>query len=215
MGQLIDLTRRRFGRLTVLRRDLSYGPATAGIRVRWICECDCSSLVSVTAHDLKAGDSASCGCLHKELLSNRSKTHGQTSSPTYHSWVAAKMRCTDPANVHYEQYGGRGIAMCDRWSTSFDAFLADMGERPDGMSIERIDVNGDYSPGNCKWATPKEQANNTRYSRLIDWRGGRRNLSDIAALECIPRTSLNKTYLKVRDMEVAVALVRSLMKRSP
>ena len=215
MGTFIDLTGFRFGRLKVLNRDLSCGPATNGVRIRWTCECDCSSIVSLTGHDLKAGTSNSCGCIRKELLSNRSKTHGLTNTITYHSWMAAKMRCGNPNNIHYEQYGGRGIMMCDSWKNSFENFLSDMGERPIGKTLDRIDVNGHYSPDNCRWATAKEQARNTREARFFEWRGETLMLADIAKMEKIPRSSLNKRFLAVGDMELAVQMVRALMKKRP
>jgi hypothetical protein len=101
-------------------------------------------------------------------------------SPIYLSWQSAKGRCHNPADKRFPHYGGRGIRMCDRWLNSFENFLADMGERPTGMSLDRIDVNGDYAPDNCRWATAKEQADNRRRTVWVDYEGSRVTLKDFA-----------------------------------
>jgi hypothetical protein len=115
--------------------------------------------------NLRSGDVRSCGCLQREIIARRNRTHGHSvrgaETPTYRSWKAMHTRCTNPNPSTWAHYGGRGIEICERWR-SFESFLEDMGERPEGTSIDRIDVDGNYEPGNCRWATPTEQRANRR-----------------------------------------------------
>src|SRR5690606_14083096 len=104
-------------------------------------------------------------------------THGFSKTPTYKSWDSAKQRCTNPADDHWPDYGGRGIGMCARWLQSFENFLTDMGKRPDGTTLDRLDVNGDYSPENCRWATPIEQHNNKRINTFVEYDGKRQTIA--------------------------------------
>lgn len=122
-------------------------------RVLWKCRCDCGGETVVMASNLKNGNSRTCGCSRI--------THGATDTPTYRSWHSMIHRCSSPYTNGYENYGGRGIKVCPEWS-DFEQFLADMGERPAGKTLDRIDPDGDYEPSNCRWATPVEQAANKR-----------------------------------------------------
>jgi hypothetical protein len=161
MGPLIDLTGQRFGRWTVLA--LSEG----GHNARWLCTCDCGTTRPVTGKSLRGGVSTSCGCRTREVSSARLTKHGHTRGYTetraYRAWRAMINRCTNPNDESWEYYGGRGIKICRRWRRSFKAFYADMGDPPPGMTLDRWPNNdGNYEPGNCRWATPKQQRANQR-----------------------------------------------------
>lgn len=150
-----DLTGQTFNRFTVLRR----GENTKIGQASWICRCDCGEIRSVKTYSLKSGNSKSCGCYHRDAITK----HGQVKSPEHRSWGAMKSRCLNPGAAGFESYGGRGITVCERWAESFEAFLEDMGPRPSPRhSIDRINSDGNYEPGNCRWADPRTQGNNRR-----------------------------------------------------
>lgn len=156
-----------FGRLTVV----AMGERMPSGAVRWQCRCECGRVSLVGTSHLKSGYTKSCGCLQRDVTTQRLRTHGLTGTPTYASWVCMWERCSRESNCAYAYYGGRGIRVCDRWN-EFENFLADMGIRPPGTSLDRINGDGHYEPGNCRWATRSEQALNKR-----GWRG-RRTLDD-------------------------------------
>jgi len=156
-----DLTNQRFGRLTALARIKIFHKRLA----RWRCICDCGTTKLVRTSDLVQGKSTSCGCKRKENFKYDQTTHGHaagTWSPTYHTYAGMIKRCYYPASISYPYYGARGITVCDRWQERFENFLTDMGERPEGTSLDRIDPEGHYEPINCRWATPHEQRINQR-----------------------------------------------------
>jgi hypothetical protein len=169
MPERIDLAGARTGMLTVLH-DCGV-PSKNGGR-RWVCRCDCGNEVTVASKALRKHLQKSCGCLVR--------THNMSRTTTYKSWQMMWQRCTNKANENYQSYGAKGVSVCDRWK-AFEFFVADMGERPDGTSLDRIDPFGNYEPDNCRWATSAVQKANTRSSlgyRTLD--GERISLSQMA-----------------------------------
>jgi len=178
MGRLIDLTGQRFGRLVVT--GISHKKAiSSGTVIYWTCLCDCGSATSVRSQLLREGETRSCGCLAKEVTRDRARVHGGTGSATYTSWRAMRERCNNKNNKRYANYGGRGIKVCQRWE-NFEAFLEDMGERPEDKTLERLDVNRDYEPGNCVWLDASKQAQNTTRSRRVSYQGRVWSLKELA-----------------------------------
>lgn len=171
MPNLKDHTGSRFGRLTVVGR----AGTSPSKKVLWLCNCDCGEQATCIAQELTTGSTKSCGCLRREVTSQRATTHGMCRDgslpPEYHSWSNMIQRCTNPNNPKYDDYGGRGITVCARWVDSFESFLEDMGEKPEGYSVERINNNGNYEPGNCRWATQAEQVINSRHCRMLSFNG--------------------------------------------
>ena len=176
MSAALDLRGRRFDRLIALDRL----PQEEGrTKVRWLCRCDCG-LTSVTTTDqLISGHTRSCGCLHKDNLRKRNRTHGLGRPGTYGTWSNMIQRCSNEKNPSYADYGGRGIKVCERWKM-FEHFYADMGDRPPMTSIERSDFNGDYESGNCCWASNFDQARNKRSTRMLSHDGKTQCVTDWA-----------------------------------
>lgn len=171
-----EMQDKRFGRLVVVREA---EPQIQVLRSRryWLCQCDCGATSLTEQSKLLSGHTRSCGCLKTERgreNGKRNRTHGRTHTAEYFAWGAMLRRCTDPHNIGYKDYGGRGITVCERWR-SFAAFFADMGPRSSpAHSIDRFpDNNGNYEPGNCRWATKEEQDNNRRSSRFLTFQGQR------------------------------------------
>ncbi len=149
----------RFGKLVVVAK-AAERPGSKG-RYYWSCACDCGSAKDVGRAELIKGDTKSCGCINPR--------HGMSHSSTHKSWTAMIQRCTNPKREAFPYYGGRGITVCERWATSFAAFFADVGERPPGTSLDRYpDPDGNYEPGNVRWATSLEQALNSRVTKLTE-----------------------------------------------
>lgn len=165
-----DITGLKFGRLTALtltKRDRF----KIGV---WKCRCECGNECEVRLCSLTAGSTKSCGCYNNEVRSERilrtqpSRTHGLSKHPLYQTWSTMKSRCYNENATKFKLYGARGIKVCDRWRESFENFLSDMGERPEGKTLDRVDCNGDYSPENCKWSSHSEQNLNRRHVTVQD-----------------------------------------------
>jgi len=174
MKKIIDLSGKRFGRLTVIGqaevRD-KHG------RVLWNLLCDCGKEVCYETGRFKYGNTNSCGCYRQEKVGNEHRKHGLSKTPIYQCWVAMKKRCQNPKSSDYYLYGERGIKVCERWSI-FENFYADMGDKPEGMTIDRIDCNADYTPENCRWASITEQARNKRNTIKVTFNGVTKSLRD-------------------------------------
>lgn len=172
----------RYGRL-VIERELEPALTVRGVIAsrRLLCRCDCGKEHIVRMSNLKSGAVQSCGCLGRELSSQRARKHGGKVDPNtlYAIWRGIKVRCYNPDHEHFDLYGGRGIVMCDEWRDDYAAFEAAAGERPSVKhTIDRIDTNGHYQPGNIRWATMKQQNRNRRNNRLVVYAGVEMPLSE-------------------------------------
>lgn len=173
-----DLTGNRYGLLVVT----GFSHVHKRKRYFWHCRCDCGQTATVNGDNLTRGATRSCRCLEASSKIGRRRTHGQRQSPEYNCWAAMKGRCCNPNNDAYPDYGGRGVLVCDRWLISFENFLLDMGPRPSNRhSLDRFpDPFGNYEPGNCRWATQKQQNRNKRVHRILEFNGQRKMLAEWA-----------------------------------
>lgn len=186
MGQHIDITGKRFGRAVAV----SYvGRQKA--HARWECLCDCGNRFLALATNLKTGNTNSCGCLKKEVCKTVNIKHGASDTSIYNIWIGMIRRCSDKNNPAYKNYGARGITVCERWK-SFENFLNDMGHRPSGMSIDRINNDHGYSKENCRWATPKQQSLNSRRNRFIEFSGEKKTICQWAEITGLSHATLHR-----------------------
>lgn len=169
----VDLTNLKFGRLTAV----SPNGKTKHNKITWLCKCDCGKLKTVISGNLKSGTSNSCGCLMME----QNTKHGDHKTAFYNAWRDLKFRCNAPSSPEYHNYGGRGVKVCKEWNDDYLNFKNDMFDSyVHGLSIDRINVDGDYCKENCRWATNKEQCNNMRKNVRIDTPWGLLTLSQAA-----------------------------------
>ena len=176
MGRKLEnLNGQKFGSLFVLKYDSNY---------KWFCKCLCGKIISVKSAKLKNGDTKTCGC--KIGFSS-----GNSKLVEYKIWLGIKNRCYNKNYMHFDSYGKRGIKVCDRWLESFENFLEDMGKRPSKeFSIDRIDVNKDYSPENCRWVDQKTQARNKRNTKIVNYKGVEKPVIELCE-------ELNLNYSKI------------------
>jgi hypothetical protein len=191
----IDLTQQRFGKLLVLTK----APNRRG-RTHWHCQCDCGTTCIVSTDGIRTGKTRSCGCLRIELAAGKI-THGHARrgkhTNSYRTWRSMFERCYDKKSKWYHRYGGRGIEIDPRWF-EYEGFYADMGDCPEGMSLERVHNNRNYWVGNCVWATQKQQARNTSTSKLITWQGQTKPVAEWAELQNIPQNTLWQRLFRLK-----------------
>lgn len=196
MSKLIDLTGKTFGRLVVIERapTIYYNRGSA---VPWLCRCSCGNEKLILGGCLARGGTISCGCFLNEHRGQHRLTHGYASkkvrSSEYHTWCSMKGRCLNKDDAAYPNYGGRGIAISKEWAESFLSFLKDMGPRPPNTSLDRIDNNKGYFPGNCRWASRVIQNRNTRRNTMITVRGVTLSLPEWAE-----RTGIKNATIQAR-----------------
>lgn len=202
MTAMIDLSGKRVGILTVLGQ--------ADRWPYWTVRCDCGVEKRVRGDHLRSGRTISCGCEHARRASARvsalhraNVTHGMTGTRIHSIWFGMKQRCLNPNSKHFNSYGGRGIAVCERWMT-FENFLADMGEPGPGMTLERINNGGNYEPDNCCWATRLVQMNNRRVCRHFTARGETHTLSEWSRISGIHRNTLDQRIATGETIEEAL-----------
>ena len=199
---LEDLSGTVIGRLTLIKKL----PKITGRAIKYRCVCECGNTKDICSTSLKNGDTKSCGCLRTEMTIERETIHGHKSkggcSDEYITWVSMKERCYNKNNKRYNCYGGRGIKVCQRWLHSFPNFFMDMGKRTSKKhSIDRINVNGNYTPSNCRWATKKEQQRNQRTNRWFEYKGIKLILSDWAKKLKVDKASIYYQLSKNRGFD--------------
>lgn len=198
-----DLTGMTFGRWTVLNL-----AATNTRQAYWHCRCSCGVERECRGDQLKAGTSVSCGCYMVECRT----THGKSLTPTYYTWKSVLARCTNPKSTFFHRYGGRGITVCERWM-KFDNFIADMGERPAGKNLDRENNNGNYEPGNCRWATQKQQCLNKCNNRIIEIDGVSKSVPEWCKHFGVAlTTAYSRLYLLKWDEVLAVSTPSTIVR---
>lgn len=195
-----NLIGQKFGRLLVVKE----GERSSSGRVRWHCVCDCGKELDVYGPSLKSGNTKSCGCYHSDAARISHTTHGFGSRKNrpriYSIWCAMKSRCYQPKHGEYHRYGGRGIAVCDEWRTSFEAFKewADKSGYNSTLDLDRIDNDKGYSPENCRWVTKKANANNTSQNHRVFFRGSMRTIAEVADMVNLPYWAIYQRVTKLK-----------------
>lgn len=204
-----DLKNKKFGRLTVIEEvEVAY-------RSKWLCQCDCGNQKIIREDALLSGATVSCGCYHKEIVSVKQTTHGESKTRLYHEWQQMKRRCNNPNYKFYPYYGGRGIIICDEWQSDFEAFRAWSLSHgyDDSLTLDRIDSNGNYEPANCRWATRKTQQNNTRRTRLFTINGKTKSIAEWCRIYNAPHERVRRRVIN-EGWEIEKALTTPPLKRN-
>jgi hypothetical protein len=214
MSAFIDLTGHVFNRLTVLHRDKSRKPSAP---IKWNCLCSCGNVKSIDGISLRRGVTVSCGCFNSEQASKLMYKHGCSRGSgaklaTYKIWTSMLQRCNNPKSHKFHRYGARGIAVCNEWH-DFVCFLADMGERPQGLALDRKNNNGNYCKENCRWATQKEQAHNRANNRLITFSGQTKCISEWAMHVGLSVAALTNRLNVGWDIEKALSMPVAIRKK--
>ena len=196
MGKpIVDRIGDRYGMLEVIGRAENYRG-----NAQWVCKCQCGNTKIYIGQDLAKGKVRSCGCnnpcYHTE--------HGMSQTLTYRVWISMRQRCNNPKAQSYEDYGGRGIKVCTRWNESFSNFLEDMGPKPENRSLDRMNNSGNYEKDNCRWATMKEQLNNTRFNRIVEIGGRKQTLARWTDEMKISRSTVQDRLKRGWDIERAI-----------
>lgn len=204
--KFVDLTGQKFGKLTVLKK---CGNTKEGKTV-WLCKCECGNETKVIGRDLRNGHTQSCGCLHKEVMRKKQYKHGLAKTRINNIYHNIKARCTNPKNISYSNYGQRGIKICEEWQ-DFEPFYKWALENgyADTLTIDRIDVNGNYEPLNCRWVTQKQQQNNRRNNHYVKINNKKHTLQEWAKIYNISintiRTRLSRGW---SDIEAITKPIR-------
>jgi lambda repressor-like predicted transcriptional regulator len=192
MGKALDITGMKFNRLTAMKNTWVFDRDG---RYKWVFLCDCGSIYEASGSQVKNGNVKSCGCLVKELskCGDKSRVHGMSRTPTYKCWKGLRARCLNKKHPYYKNYGGRGITVCDRWS-SFELFFEDMGLKPsEAHSLDRIDNSAGYSKENCRWATAIVQGNNKRNNNILTYNG-----ESLSVAQWSKKTGLEEDTIRAR-----------------
>ena len=197
-----DLTGRKFNHLRVVSR----APNSAAREVQWNCLCDCGKESVVRGSCLMRGHTKSCGCLQIERATKHGSARRGKRSAEFRAWDSAKQRCCNPNDKSYKDYGGRGISMYEEWRNDFMAFYLYMGPRPEGLTLDRIDNNGNYEPGNCRWASQKTQGNNKRNNVILSFKGKTQTFSQWCEELGIKPSTLDARLRRGWDTERALSL---------
>ena len=196
MRKLDDLTGQRFARLTVIK-ELEERESSGD--VRWLCRCDCGRDVIANSYSLKKGKTKSCGCYSREMAAKRKTTHGLTANGQpriYRTWTSMKQRCLNPNCKNYPHYGGRGITVCQEWRDDFQAFYnwAMANGYQDDLQIDRIDNDGNYEPGNCRWTECKGNIRNRSNTVRISYQGKNLTIPEWVQITGLPETTIRERY---------------------
>jgi hypothetical protein len=216
---MIDLSGRIFGRLTVIE----YKGRSKSKKTLWLCHCECGKEKTVVGSNLVSGNTTSCGCIRTEANKTRdysdqiesrrenATTHGMSRTRTYNAWRAMLDRCSKPKKDYYERYGGRGIIVCERWQSSFENFLTDLGECPPKHELDRKDHDGNYTPENCRWVSHKDQTNNRSSNHAVEYDGKKLTIAQWSEIAGISQGAL--WYRLTHGWDVMRALTHPVHKR--